>query len=280
MTGRALVLVIIATAGGCTGSAEKSGFDSPIGVSRIAVAESNSTLAIIGYGVEGDVIARVDLRTGRFYADTFEAEVDGRQLRIDVDGRVATHESAGRQPLKLPLFTEAGGAELNELLLDPRVRRVLARWQIHINDARPSSLRVPIASGDSSTPYGSCSFTPTPDCRGNGTYSCAQTYKYYLNDIMQCVEGAEQNVCCASIANGGTQRVAMRICGMGPRPDMPIPSNNPCGMEGPGGCAVCWTVDWASACSATASGHVQIPCTDSLGTRYWSVSEFLQLSFH
>gem|GEM_PF-5569717 len=233
---------------------------------RLTVEDSASTLAITGYAANGDLIARIDLRTGNFYFAEFEREVEGRQLRVDVRGHVATHESAGHRALKLPLFTGADGNQINELLLDPRVRPLLSSWQIEINDTRPNPLLVPVERpSDSSTPYSSCSYVPTDACRGNGTYSCAESSRpEHSSNGDECIVAAEQDVCCASTTNGGNQQVAIRICGMGP--------NNGCGAEGPMGCAVCWSTGWTSFCTATTIGQIRPMCIDSAGNKssFWT----------
>jgi hypothetical protein len=271
-----LMFVVVAVAGGCTTQVPDPDFDSPIGVKRVAVEESDSTLAITGYTANGELIAHIDLRTGTFYSDELKREVDGRQLRVEVRGRVAIHESAGHRTLKLPLLTGADGAESNELLLDPRVRPLLSSWQIEINDARPNPLQVPVApSGDSSTPYSSCNFMLTLDCMGNGSYSCAQAGQNFLID-QQCIWGFAQDVCCASVANGGigmsAQKAAMRMCGMG--------VNNPCGDEGPNGCGTCWSVPWTTSCVASTGGQAPRRCTDLNGISYTTSTDLLNLSYN
>ncbi|MEO7732324.1 MAG: hypothetical protein ABIY55_15245 [Kofleriaceae bacterium] len=77
------LLVVVAAAVGCTTHASEPDFDSPIGVERLTVEESDSTLAITGYAANGDLIARIALRTGKFYFVELEREVEGRQLRVE-----------------------------------------------------------------------------------------------------------------------------------------------------------------------------------------------------
>jgi hypothetical protein len=271
-----LILAIV-TVAGCTTQASEADFNNSIGVKHLTVEESASTLAIAGYTNSGDLIARIDLRTGTFYFNEFEREVEGRQLRVEVRGRVATHESAGQSALRLPLFTGPDGTERNELLLDPRVRTLLSNWQIEINDTRPNPLLVAPPPNGSGMPYRSCAFTPTPDCTGNGAYSCAEADKIYGDEFQGCHFGVEQNVCCASAANGGVAPAAsaasIRVCGMGNR--------NPCGLEGPRGCAVCWSTTWSTSCTVSTVGQTQSLCTDpSSGNLFVAATDLLSFSIH
>ena len=271
-----LILAIV-TVAGCTTQASETDFNSPIGVKHLSVEESASTLAITGYAANGDQIARIDLRTGTFYFSELGREAEGRQLRVEVRGRVATHESAGQGALRLPLFTGPDGAERNELLLDPRVRTLLSDWQIEINDTRPNPLLVTPPPNNSSIPYRSCAFTPTTDCTGNGAYSCAEADKIYVDEFQGCHFGVEQNVCCASAANGGKSPAAsvaaIRICGMGNR--------NPCGLEGPLGCAVCWSTTWSTSCTVSTVGQTTSSCTDpASGGLFVAGTDILNFSIH
>lgn len=290
-----LVVVIASGAGGCTARAPGPAFDSPIGVERLTVEESSSTLSVVGYAADGTPIAHIDLRTGTFYFDELEREVDGRQLRVEVRGHVVTHESAGQRPLRLPLFHGAEGAELNELLLDPRVRAPLASWQIEINDTRPNPLQAPVASpGNPGTPYGACGYAPNPGCAGNGAYSCVETPILRGISNQMCASGYEQLVCCASTANGGAQTAALRYCGFqleqpggqqlagsAPRAGaVPLDSlYNPCGTEGPNGCAICWNVQWTNFCTTSTTGQATSGCVDRQGNQYAIPAETITINY-
>jgi hypothetical protein len=85
-----------------------------------------------------------------------------------------------------------------------------------------------------------------------------------------CTLGTEQYVCCASMANQGSQNAARRLCGLGP--------GNPCGSEGSmGGCAVCWFTTWNTSCSVSTIGWGSFRCTDDT-TVYAGATELLSIS--
>jgi hypothetical protein len=255
-------MVLVIALAGCFTQAEQQEPASPIGVARVAVDDTGPVLAITGYSTAGDPIAHVDLRVGTFYSEELDREVLGRELRVEVRGQVATHQSAGLRALRLPLFRGPGGDDLDALLLDPRVRPVLAARQITLKDTRPNPLLAAAPASDG-VPYSACSFPPTAQCQGNGAYTCVESWRYHDTDRTDdCFTGADQDVCCASAANGGTQMAAVRMCGMSVA--------NECGAEGPNGCAVCWNAPYRTVCTTSIRARVVSRCSDAFGD--WQVA--------
>jgi len=217
----------------------------------LQVTETSSELVLVGLQ-DGFEIGKVNVHSGRFILEDDGRSVDGRQLQIAVAGDTVRHESEGYAQLTLPLPPVNASDEFNAFLLDPRVRAALARWQIAFDDTEPPATAQPaaeVANPDPERTYQACTYATTPQC---GATSCVQR-PIYEKILAQCQTGSRQLVCCANTHVG-----AERKCGLGPA--------NPCGAEGPNGCAVCWTTPWSNNCAATVVGTSAITCSDFDGS--------------
>jgi hypothetical protein len=214
----------------------------------LQVTETSSELDLVGLK-DGAELGKVHVQLGRFVLEDDGRAVEGRQMQIAVAGETVRHESEGYAALTLPLPPVNAPDEVNAFLLDPRVRAALARWQIAFDDTEPPATAQPVAQGDPERSYLTCSYATTPQC---GATSCVQRLIYEKINA-QCQTGSRQLVCCANTHVG-----AERKCGLGP--------SNPCGAEGPNGCAVCWTTPWTSSCLATVVGTSAITCSDFDGS--------------
>src|SRR3954453_18780657 len=76
-----------------------------LGIETFDIQQSTDHLLITGLDMDGTKVASVDLKVGSFVMALDEAprEVTGRQMTVDVLGKIALHESEGLSILKLPL---------------------------------------------------------------------------------------------------------------------------------------------------------------------------------
>src|SRR5262249_14054007 len=156
--------------------------------------------------------------------------------------------------LTLPPIFGAELARFNELLYDARVRDVLARWNIALEDG----VAAPAVATPGETPFYACTYTPP--CGGlYNSSSCAEQTNWRMLGGVCDFDAANQYACCP------TQKIAaQRKCGFSP-------ATNPCGTEGSGGCAICWTHTYTSSCLAsTPGGSITLKCIDGGGSIFMS----------
>jgi hypothetical protein len=219
-----------------------------LGIASYVTRATIGHLEINGLDAQGQVLAELELTVGPFVMKTDDrGAVDGRQLKVTVLGKTATHESAGRNPLDLPMPVDPG---IVTVLGDPPVSATLERWEVQFapRDATltdPSQLPeepyLPDCSPGflgviSSSPFGSCG-------------SCAYSPGASCTD----------STACRQFSKGGGEFGEYRCC---PSASLLVEractaafSTSSCGNTGPNGCATCWTEALATGfCSVTASG--------------------------
>lgn len=217
----------------------------------VRIAETEHELTIIGTGPDGAERGKVHLRTGPFDMQEDGRHVDGRQMDVVVMGQTLRHESEGYHRLSLPFQAAPSLGEVNDFLRDPAVRRALDRWGVGFDDStlpEPGAIAEPITPS-SEVAYSACSFTrPCGDSN-----PCVQSWSWKKVGSY-CHPVAEQRVCCG----GATGYAGQRRCGY---TQEGIGSYNPCGTEGPNGCAPCWT-SVPGSCSVWESGVTQKSCQE------------------
>jgi hypothetical protein len=219
------------TAIGCSNTAREP---TPIGIAEVQVTTSSVAITIHGLDARGVRVASARATRGTFTMQEDGRTVDGRRLELDVLGQRATHESEGYRRLELPLFEEDRDAALSDFLRDPRVSIALASWDITFGDGADHRQGEPPSEIAFDNFCGL--YPPTSGCAAT---SCSETQARV--GVGSCELGYNQYVCCSSIAS----RVR-RFCGVG--------GVNPCGTEGPGGCAVCWTQPDGGSCNTWHAG--------------------------
>lgn len=221
-------LAVCALAAACSAPEDRSDGEQASGIARVEVVETGTALEISGLGPTEEVVAHVTLVVGPFVMAEDGRSVDGRQMSVDVMGKQFGHESEGRKRLSLPLFG-AQAPEVDEFLADPRVAPVLERWDVTFTESPPvlEAGEAPVAD---EAGYNYCS--PQPNPGGCPSANCEQGNPMYTWST--CDGGSVQAICCGNHTN------LKRACFFG--------WSNPCGTEGAGGCAVCWTGGWNNGC--------------------------------
>jgi hypothetical protein len=226
---------------GCASDRTRS--EATLELSDVSVTRTGNTLEVRGVGAMGATVAVATLQHGHFTMQDDGREVDGLQMQVDVEGEVVTHESEGFGKLELPLFRHPRQQHLNAFLSDGRVASALASWNVTFEPPKAQWTDAELAERPSEVAFlTDCRFAPTTQCAAS---ACAGNPQQIYIGGEQCVEAEHQYVCC-----GGTQVGAERACGYGW-----YNHANPCGMEGPGGCAVCWSAAFSSYCNVGHGGY-------------------------
>jgi hypothetical protein len=190
-----------------------------LGIAEFRVTEAKDHFDLKGVDAEGHMKASIELRVG--YVDLRGERLAGvgRELLVTFNGKEVKHQSVGLTPLSLPQLQDR---DLSRFMDDPYVAHVLERWGIETVAEVPG-----LALSPDETAYtgdGSCSGFPPP-CMSTPVASC-------------CLQGADasgdlrQLVACDSL---NPMRISERTC-------RSPGASTACGMAGPGGCAVCWTM--------------------------------------
>jgi hypothetical protein len=223
-----------------------------LGIEKLNVTETPTTLTVTGLGIEGEVMAKVELKVGRFTFESDErGEVYGRQMVVQSLGKEVAHESEGLNALTLP--TRNLSVSIAAFLLDPEVTSALGLWGVRFDSTWIDlgiEATVP-AGGD--LPAGErayCTFTLTSDGASLGgctNIGCSGTCTKFERGEPGGETGEYR--CC------GASQVAERVC-------LPMPGGNGqgsvCGTTGPNGCAVCLLTS-ANQCSTwTESGKAKL----------------------
>ena len=247
-----------------------SGAPSTSGQATYDVKESASQLAITGRDPQGAEVATLVLTVGRFTMQDDGRVVDGRQLRVRANGQEAVHESEGMQPIRLPVTDGAvtDGAGINQFLLEPVVKAALERWQVSLTLEAPSaqapSAQASRTSPATEAPLYACTYGASALC---GMSSCAEDHVIDLA-ATGCTVQTREYVCC-----GASKTAVYRWCGLG--------SANPCGVEGPLGCAVCWSYSWTTSCSAYGSGtYYYDSCDPGVGQFVYANGEVINMTYN
>jgi len=255
-----LTILVVAFTAACSTRTEDMRPAEParaLGIERLNVTETPTTLTVTGLGIKGEIMAKVELKVGRF---TFESEdrgeVYGRQLVVQSLGKEVSHESEGLNALTLPAHNL--GASIAAFVLDPQVTSALGVWGVRF-DSTWSDLGLeataPVAGDlpDDEQPY--CTFTLTsPGALGACTHvGCSGTCVSFERGAPGGDSGEYR--CCDG------SPVAERLC-------LPMPGGNgqstACGMTGPNGCAVC-LLTWANQCQTWTGGGQAMMWYDTCG---------------
>ena len=228
-----------------------------LGIETLNVTETPTTLTVTGLGIQGEVMAKVELKVGRF---TFESEdrgeVYGRQIVVQSLGKEVSHESEGLDALTLPAHHLS--PSIAAFVLDPQVTSALGLWGVKF-DSTWSDLGVeataPVAGDlpDDEQPY--CIFTLTsPGALGACTHvGCSGTCVSFERGAPGGETGEYR--CC------DISPVAERLC-------LPMPGGDhqstACGMTGPNGCAVC-LLTFANQCWTSSGAGVAQMSYDTCG---------------
>jgi hypothetical protein len=175
-------------------------------------------------------VGDIDLKRGSFFLADENRSVDGLQMKVTVLGKTTTHESEGYQVRHLPALPGDDHAAFNQFLAFPEVNAALAKFDVSFKNQLPRVVEA--AKPAVEKPYWACNYSwPV------GVTSCSEGYEW-SNYGLDCVTDNPETGC-------GTNYVAYwRKCGVG--------YDNPCGNEGPGGCARCWSEPYSSTCSTSA----------------------------
>lgn len=236
-----VMLVAALVSAGCMGSnrVPERQRDGVLPLAAVTVQESGSTLELTGITAAGAKVAHLKLFQGPFTMAEDGRAVDGRRLDVDVLGQATHHESEGYRQLQLPF--PAARVELSEFLLDPRVRAALDRWGLGFDESTiPTLVSGTVAPAEIAF-YG-CTYATTDTCNAS---SCAETVFQGPSDTGCAAHASQQFVCCGNTA----KQYAQRFCGY-----TGTGYANPCGAEGPNGCASCWTGNYNSTCAASSGG--------------------------
>jgi hypothetical protein len=228
-------------------------------LSDVAVTDTANTREIRGVDAMGATVGVATLRHGHFTMADDGREVDGLQMTVDVEGEVVTHESEGFDKLALPLFRHPRQQNLNVFLADSRVASALASWNVTFEPPKQPWSDAELADRPSEVGYYfDCVYGPTAQCAAT---ACVGNPQLIYIGGEQCMQGEHQYVCC-----GATQVAAERYCGYGW-----ASHPNPCGMEGPNGCATCWSAPISSYCNVGhGSGPTLQSCFDLSANVYGS----------
>jgi hypothetical protein len=192
-----------------------------LGIAEFETTETENDLVIRGLDGKGETVAEYRIHTGTVeLEEDWEARsVVGRRAEMIIEGRKYVHASEGMEPISLLFW----GHESDELVQDPYVRRVLARWGI--------TYRYPIAverdpdevafSDWCQEDYG------TAPCGGGG--GSVLTLCATDSDVA----GYEQHYRCSAFPTRHWMRLCHQVQG------------GICGPVGPLGCASCgyWVAD-------------------------------------
>lgn len=251
------LLVLTLAAAGCSGGAEttreQTAYD---------VRESANQLSIVGRDGQGAEVATLELIVGRFTMQDDGRVVDGRQLHVRANGKEAVHESEGMRPLNLPVGHSTDSTAIDQFLLEPVVKAALSRWQVQLTVQAPSAQR-PRASAGTEKPLFGCSYAASSSC---GVTSCAEDPHFDAADTT-CTVRTQEYVCC-----GGSRTAVERFCGMG--------SANPCGAEGPNGCAVCWAASFSNSCDATSDATTYQTWCDTGSSFLYATGNYTSISYN
>jgi hypothetical protein len=235
------------------------------GVFELQVNETSNELDMVGLA-DGAEISRAHIRLGGFISQDDGRYVDGLQMEITVAGETITHESEGFGRLMLPPPHVEGYRAFSEFLSDARVREVFARRQITFESTElMQPLALDPADVAAEEPYEACFPAPTTEC---GATSCTQ-HAHFFKYQTECSAAHQQYVCC-----GNTAKAAQRECLY-----TFVGATNPCGTEGPNGCAVCWYHPWSSSCIASTVASQNVSCSDADGT-YNITAGLIQISYN
>jgi hypothetical protein len=229
------LLSLLAIVSACSGGTATT---SRLGIAKVSVTESSDRLQLDALDANGAPIGRLVLTRGTFRMEDDGRLVTGRRMTLDVLGKQAVHESEGYRGLQLPAFTQPDQQVFNDLLGHPEVRVPLERWGVMVEKPRIASVVPPAAVEQ---PARGCAYATTASCNAS---SCAEhdVQRPSWDGKSPCDTAQEQMVCC----NNAAHSTAIRKCDFG--------TENPCGNEGPNGCAVCWQSSWSTWCSATTNG--------------------------
>ena len=251
------LLALTLAAAGCSGGAEPTPQDT-----TYDVEESATRLSIAGRDRQGAEVATLELIVGRFTMQDDGRVVDGRQLHVRANGHEATHESEGMRPLALPVGHLADSAAIDQFLLEPVVKAALARWQVQLTVQAPSA-QAPRHSAGTEAPLFACSYSASSSC---GVTSCAEDPHFDAADT-GCPLRTQEYVCC-----GNSRTAVERFCGMG--------AVNPCGAEGPNGCAVCWAAAFSNSCTATSDATTYQTWCDTGSSFLWATGNYTSISYN
>lgn len=225
---------------------------------ELRIQESTDAISIVGLDRNGNQVARVQFHHGTVVmADDDGRVVDGLQIDATVYGLDWHHDSEGRGIRHLRLMPMAELQRLNDFMVDPRVQAVAARWQIDF--VAPAKRTLPVNDVPEEKAFRGCSHSAGPSC---GEYSAtgASCGEYDVNvDYYNCVYAVQELRCCAG---SGTR--TYRICGAG--------WQNPCGPEGPNGCAVCGSGSYGSSCQVITAGSAFSDCYPDGNHGIWTDS--------
>jgi hypothetical protein len=214
-----------------------------LGIDSFATVESDDHVRIEGVRADGELRAELDLVIGEitFLADPdrFGERVSGRRMTVRVLGETTIHESEGSQQLLLPIRQRQ--PTIQAFLLDPHVTAMLARHGIEF-DATIADVdlagvgEVGYTCGDDYYP------STTSLVRGSGYLGCAGDSAVFT------LSGSSYDWeyrCCTTSPMGKV--AAQRSCGGG--------SSSQCGVNGPNGCAPCWSNPWSTSCTIYIDGN-------------------------
>ena len=236
------MLALAGIAAACSGQAPTG--NAALGITEFQVTETATALTIVGLDAQRTTVGELNLTLGAFVDDDYLPQ-EGRTFTVNVQGKSATHKSAGYPQLELPLVKSGYGDGINAFLQDPNVAPVLGKWGITFK--APQS--VPSApSGERAYSGGVCTYNFSASC--GAPSSCCEG--------PQEGESGNEYVCCPNSVT-----IVDRLCtGIPIKFGGSAPNTNSCGSVGPQGCAVCWSSPYTTSCDAFWS--------DPICDRIWS----------
>lgn len=244
--------ISLALAAGCVSEPDQI-VENPLGIAELQVEEGTDGLTITGVDPAGQIVGRLQLEIGTFLlVDDTEGTsevVFGRQLHVDVLGQTVDHESEGTDRRVLPPLEAPEQVVINQFLYDARVRPVLERWEIGLEDpVLQGDVDLPESPASSEVAYDTCALYP-PNPSTCAPIDCVYTQRW-AGQPTSCKTTFDQLTCCNATHKGVSRKCGYSSVGLG----------NPCGPEGAGGCAVCWSQSYTSLCDVSVSNAGSIGC--------------------
>jgi len=237
----------LALSAGCGGTIAPTAEEgnAALGIAQFKVDTSPELTTIVGFDAQQKEVARFELIHGRFIPTAVDwegdrHEIDGRHLKIDVNGEGFHYEVEGYGDVQLPAMPD-GVRNLRQFVLDGHVKPVLDKWMIAWRGMVPQKTLegetayssgayvtgVPMQAMNCWTTGGACGnitiyndSVPVCGAAGNSNYvwsvfSSASSYAYWNNQPGWTSSAGETNVSqCCDISQGSPtgKNLLMKSC--------------------------------------------------------------------